>query len=50
MNTYTNRNFYLSSYVIAAGEHLRSYHKVNGNTTLEFESAEKLTDGHNSID
>ncbi len=50
MNTYTNRNLYFSSYLIAVGEHLMSYHKVNGNTTLEFESAEKLNDGHNSID
>jgi len=46
MNTYTNRNFYLSSYLIAAGEHLKSYYKTNGITTLELENTEKLNDGH----
>ena len=44
MNTYSNRDFYLSSYLIAAGEHLKSYHKTNGITTFEFDNSEKLHD------
>lgn len=46
MNTYSNRDFYLSSYLIAAGEQMKSYHKTNGITTFEFDSSEKL---HNLI-
>jgi hypothetical protein len=42
MNTYSNRDFYLSSYLIAAGEHLKSYRKTNGITTFEFNNSEKL--------
>ena len=44
MNTYSNRDFYLSSYLIAAGEHLKSYHKTNGITTFEFNNTEKLNE------
>jgi len=44
MNTYTNRDFYLSSYLIAAGEQMKSYHKTNGITTFEFDNSEKLQD------
>jgi len=44
MNTYTNRDFYLSSYLIAAGMQLKSYHKTNGITTFEFDNSEKLHD------
>ena len=44
MNTYSNRDFYLSSYLIATGEHLKSYHKTNGITTFEFDNSEKLQD------
>ena len=42
MDTYTNRDFYLSSYLIAAGMQLKSYHKTNGITTFEFDNSEKL--------
>ena len=42
MNSYTNRDFYLSSYLIAVGEQLKSYHKTNGITTFEFDNSEKL--------
>ena len=42
MNTYTNRDFYLSSYLIAAGEHLKSYNRTNGITTFEFDNSDKL--------
>jgi len=42
MNTYTNRDFYLSSYLIAAGIQLKSYHKTNGITTFEFDNSDKL--------
>ena len=44
MNTYTNRDFYLSSYLIAAGMQLKSFHKTNGLTTFEFDNSEKLQD------
>ena len=44
MNSYTNRDFYLSSYLIAVGEQLKSYHKTNGITTFEFDNSEKLQD------
>ena len=44
MNTYSNRDFYLSSYLIAAGEQMKSYHKTNGITTFEFNNSEKLHD------
>jgi len=44
MDTYTNRDFYLSSYLIAAGMQLKSYHKTNGITTFEFDNSEKLHD------
>ena len=46
MDTYTNRDFYLSSYLIAAGIQLKSYRKTNGITTFEFNNSEKL---HNLI-
>ena len=42
MDTYTNRDFYLSSYLIAAGMQLKSYRKTNGITTFEFDNSEKL--------
>ena len=42
MDTYTNRDFYLSSYLIAAGMQLKSYHKTNGITTFEFNNSGKL--------
>jgi hypothetical protein len=42
MNTYSNRDFYMSSYLIAAGMQLKSYHKTNGITTFEFGNSEKL--------
>ena len=42
MDTYTNRDFYLSSYLIAAGIQLKSYRKTNGITTFEFDNSEKL--------
>lgn len=44
MDTYTNRDFYLSSYLIAAGIQLKSFHKTNGITTFEFDNSEKLQD------
>ena len=44
MDTYTNRDFYLSSYLIAAGIQLKSYHKNNGITTFEFDNSDKLQD------
>ena len=44
MDTYTNRDFYCSSYLIAAGMQLKSYHKTNGITTFEFDNSEKLQD------
>ena len=44
MDKYTNRDFYLSSYLIAAGMQLKSYHKTNGITTFEFDNSEKLQD------
>ena len=46
MNTYSNRDFYMSSYLIAAGMQLKSYHKTNGITTFEFDNSEKL---HNLV-
>ena len=42
MDKYTNRDFYLSSFIIAAGIPLKSYHKTNGITTFEFDNSEKL--------
>ena len=42
MDTYTNRDFYLSSYLIAAGFQLKSYHRTNGITTFEFDNSENL--------
>ncbi len=42
MDTYTNRDFYCSSYLIAAGIQLKSYHRTNGITTFEFDNSEKL--------
>ena len=42
MDTYTNRDFYCSSYLIAAGMQLKSFHKTNGITTFEFDNSEKL--------
>ena len=42
MNTYTNRDFYLSSYLIAAGIQLKSYNRTNGITTFEFDNSDKL--------
>ena len=42
MDTYTNRDFYLSSYLIAAGMQLKSFHRTNGITTFEFDNSEKL--------
>ena len=44
MDTYTNRDIYLSSYLIAAGMQLKSYHKTSGITTFEFDNSEKLQD------
>ena len=44
MDTYSNRDFYMSSYLIAAGMQLKSYHKTNGITTFEFDNSEKLQD------
>ncbi len=44
MNTYSNRDFYLSSYLIAAGERMKSYRKTNGITTFEFDNSEKLNE------
>ena len=40
--SYTNRDFYLSSYLIAAGIQLKSFHRTNGITTFEFDNSEKL--------
>ena len=42
MDTYSNRDFYLSSYLIAAGEQMKSYHRTNGITTFEFDNSDKL--------
>ena len=42
MDSYTNRDFYLSSYLIAAGVPMKSYQKTNGITTFEFDNSEKL--------
>ena len=42
MDTYTNRDFYLSSYLVAAGMKLKSFHRTNGITTFEFDNTEKL--------
>lgn len=42
MDTYRNRDFYLSSYLIAAGIQLKSFHKTNGITTFEFDNSDKL--------
>jgi isopropylmalate/homocitrate/citramalate synthase len=42
MNTYTNRDFYLSSYLIAAGMQLKSFRKTDGITTFEFDNTEEL--------
>lgn len=42
MDTYSNRDFYLSSYLIAAGMQLKSFHKTNGITTFEFDNSENL--------
>ena len=42
MQIYSNRDFYLSSYLIATGEKLKSYHKTNGITTFEFDNSEIL--------
>ena len=44
MDTYTNRDFYLSSYLLASGMRLKSFHKTNGITTFEFDNSEKLQD------
>lgn len=44
MDKYTNRDFYCSSYLIAAGMQLKSFHKTNGITTFEFDNSEKLQD------
>ena len=44
MDTYTNKDFYLSSYLIAAGIQLKSYHKTNGKTNFEFDNSDKLQD------
>lgn len=44
MDTYTNRDFYLSSYLIAAGVQLKSFHRTNGITTFEFDNSEQLQD------
>ncbi len=44
MDTYTNRDFYLSSYLIATGIQLKSYHRTNGITTFEFDNSDKLHD------
>ncbi len=44
MNTYSNRDFYLSSFIIAAGIPLKSYHKTNGITTFEFDNSDKLNE------
>ena len=44
MDTYINRDFYLSSFIIAAGIPLKSYHKTNGITTFEFDNSKKLQD------
>ena len=41
MNTYT-RDFYLSSYLIAAGIQLKSFRKTNGITTFEFDNSEEI--------
>ena len=42
MDTYLNRDFYLSSYLIAAGMQLKFFHKTNGITTFGFDNSEKL--------
>ena len=42
MDSYTNRDFYLSSYLIAAGMQLKSFHRTNGITTFEFDNSDKL--------
>jgi hypothetical protein len=42
MDTYTNRDFYLSSYLIAAGMQLKSFRKTDGLTTFEFDNTEEL--------
>ena len=44
MDKYTNRDFYCSSYLIAAGMQLKSFHRTNGITTFEFDNSEKLQD------
>jgi hypothetical protein len=42
MDTYANRDFYLSSFIIAEGIPLKSYYRTNGITTFEFDNSEKL--------
>lgn len=42
MNAYTNRDFYLSSFLIASGEELKSYTKQNGLTTFIFNETDRL--------
>lgn len=44
MDTYTNRDICCSSYLIAAGMQLKSFHRTNGITTFEFDNSEKLQD------
>lgn len=44
MDKYTNRDFYLNSYLIAAGMQLKSFHRINGITTFEFDNSDKLQD------
>lgn len=42
MNSYSNKDFYLSSFLIASGEELRSYTRTNGITTFVFNETERL--------
>ena len=42
MDTYTNRDIYLSSYLIATGIQLKSFRKTDGITTFEFDNTERL--------
>jgi hypothetical protein len=42
MDRYINRDFYLSSYLIAAGMQLKSFRKTDGITTFEFDNSEEL--------
>ncbi|MBS4027635.1 MAG: hypothetical protein KGZ58_03265 [Ignavibacteriales bacterium] len=41
-NTYTNRDFYLSAYLIASGLEMKSHTSSNGVTTFIFEDSDTV--------